>query len=548
MKAADLFAKCLENEGVEYIFAVPGEENLTLLESIRKTNIRVIVNRHEQASAFMAATYGRLTGKPGVCLATLGPGATNLITGVAHAQLGGMPLMAITGQKAIRENWQATFQVIDVVDIMKPVTKRSVQIKGPKSIPKEIRSSFMVATTERQGAAHIELPEDVASEKVGSMFSPHEAVKLRRPIAEKKGIKIAAEMIRNARHPIIIISSRAQRNLVKQNLRKFCDQTNIYAVHTQLGKGVLSDDHKNSLFAFGIHKKDYVNCAIDRSDLLITVGYSITEYPPSIWNPKLDKKILHIDFTPAEPDIYYPPQFELIGDIGTSFALLAEELKGYRFEDDSYIRKLKRKLEKKLFEEGAGDDAFPMRPRRIIADVRKALGKDDILVLDNGIYKMWFSRHYRTYDIGTFLVDNALAAMGGGIPIALAAKLVHPHKKVLAVVGDGGFMMSVQELETAVRLGLNVAILVLKDDGYGFIKWKQKSMGYKDFALDFGNPNFVKLAESFGAKGVRIKKASELLPALRDALSGNSPVVIECPVDYSENEKMWNGELGSIRC
>jgi len=297
MKASDLFVKCLEEEGVEYIFSVPGEENLDLVESLRKSKIKLIVNRHEQCSAFMAATYGRLTGKVGVCMSTLGPGATNLITGVAHAHLGGMPILAITGQKGIRNNWQATFQILNIINMMFPITKRSVQIKGPKSIPMEIRASFKNATTERQGACHIELPEDVAHEEIDRKFKPQKPGCLRRPIADRKAIKIAGAMIKKAKRPIIIVSSRAQRNMVHKSLRKFCDKTNIYVIHTQLGKGALGDDHKNSLYAFGLHKRDYVNCVVERSDLIIAIGYSKIEHPPSVWNHELNKKILNIDFS-----------------------------------------------------------------------------------------------------------------------------------------------------------------------------------------------------------------------------------------------------------
>ncbi|MFQ5962773.1 MAG: acetolactate synthase large subunit [Candidatus Scalinduaceae bacterium] len=547
MKASDLFVKCLEEERVEYIFTVPGEENLHLLESLRKSNIKVIVNRHEQAAAFMAATYGRLTGKVGVCMSTLGPGATNLVTGIAHAQLGGMPLLAITGQKGIRNNELANFQVLDVVNMMKSLTKRVVQIKGPKPIPKEIRMAFKVATTERQGVCHIEVPEDIANEKVDDSIHPQKSIKVRRPIADTKGVRIAAEIIRKAEHPIIIVSSRAQRNLVRDALRKFCDQTNIYAIHTQLGKGVLGADHKNCLYAFGIHKKDYVHCVVDRADLVITVGYSTREHPPSVWNKNMDKKILHLNFNPARTDTYYNPDWELVGDIGTSLELLGKELKGYYYSGE-YEERVKKELNAKLFVEGADDPSYPLKPRRIVADCRKTLGKEDVLCLDNGIYKLWFSRHYETYNIGTFLLDNTLATMGAGLPSAMAGKIVHPKKKVLAVVGDGGFMMNSQELETAVRLGLNVVVLILNDNAYGFIKWKQQIYGYKNFALDYGNPDFVKYAESYGAKGFKINSTDELLPELEKAFDEKGPVIIECPIDYSENKKVFSGELEDISC
>ena len=551
-KASDLFVKCLEEEGVEYVFAVPGEENLDLLESLRTSSVKVIVNRHEQSAAFMAATYGRLTGKVGVCMSTLGPGATNLVTGIAHAELGGMPLLAITGQKGIRENFQANFQVLDIVGMMKPLTQHAVQLKSPRSIPKEIRACFKIATTERQGACHIELPEDIAKETLNDKFVPQKSHRLRRTICDAKGVRIAAQKIRDAKNPIVIVSSRAQRNSVSRAIKEFCDASNLYVIHTQLGKGVLGDDHKNSLFAFGIHKKDHVNCVVERADLIITVGYSTVEHPPSVWNRELDKEILHIDFTPAEPDIYYDPSCELIGDIATSLDLLGSELGGANGDafkhNGEYEERVKAELEKVLFVEGADDASFPLRPRRIISDVRSVMDDKDIVCLDNGIYKMWFSRHYRTYGIGTFLLDNTLATMGAGLPSAMAAKLVHPDKKVLAVCGDGGFMMNSQELETAVRLGLNVVVLIRNDHAYRFIKWKQKNHGFADFALDYGNPDFVKYAESYGATGFKVGSASELGEVLEKAFACKGPVLVECPIDYSENVKVCSGELDRLHC
>ncbi|MBS3136525.1 acetolactate synthase large subunit [Candidatus Woesearchaeota archaeon] len=546
MKASDLFVKCLEEEGVEYIFCVPGEENLDMLESLSNSKIKVIVNRHEQCSAFMAATYGRLTGKVGVCMSTLGPGATNLVTGIAHAHLGGMPMLAITGQKGIRDNWQADFQVIDVVDMMKPITKRSRQIRGPKSIPAEIRQAFKVATSERQGVCHIELPEDIADEKVEG-FLPQKPGMSRRPIAEKKAVSLAAEMIRKSNDPILIVSSRAQRNSVSSSLKKFCSKTNLYAIHTQLGKGALGDDHLNSLFAFGMHKKDYVNCVVEKSDLIVTIGYSRGEHPPSVWNRSMKKKLVHIDFTPARNDIYYNPECEVIGDIASSLDMLGKELGSYK-HSGTYCKKIRSFLENRLFSEGTDNATFPMSPRRIVSDCRKALGKEDIICMDNGIYKLWFSRHYKTYGIGTFLLDNTLATMGAGLPSAMAAKLVHPKKKVLAVCGDGGFMMNAQELETAVRLKLGIVVLILNDNAYGFIKWKQKNEGFKDYAMDVGNPDFVRFAESFGAKGYKVNSASELLPLLNKAFTEKGPVIIECPISYAENETVLTKELNNLVC
>ncbi|MBI2572239.1 acetolactate synthase large subunit [Candidatus Woesearchaeota archaeon] len=547
MKASDLFVHCLQQEGVEYVFAVPGEENLDLLESLRTSKIKVIVNRHEQCAAFMAATYGRLTGKAGVCLATLGPGATNLVTGMAHAHLGGMPMVAITGQKGIRENFQASFQVLDIVNMMRPLTKRAVQIHGPKSIPKEIRTAFKLATTERHGVCHIELPEDIAHEQVDEKFASYHATTVRRPIADEKAIATAADMIKSAKNPILIVSSRAQRRSVSAAIKSFCNATGLYVVHTQLGKGVLGDDHAQSLYAFGIHKKDYVHCIVEKADLIVTVGYSVGEHPPSVWNRDMNKKILHLDFTPAEVDIYYNPTWEVIGDIGQSLESLTKQLNGYHYAG-SYEKKVKTELTTKLLVEEAENSSFPLRPRRIVKECRAVLGKEDIICLDNGIYKLWFSRHYPTYNIGTFLLDNALATMGAGLPSAMTAKLLYPQKRVLAVCGDGGFMMNSQELETAVRLKLNIVVLILNDNAYGFIKWKQQNAGFKDFSLDYSNPDFVKYAEAYGAKGYKVTKAEELGKILEKAFGQKGPVLIECPIDYSENNKVWGEELGNILC
>ncbi|MFH1143688.1 MAG: acetolactate synthase large subunit [Candidatus Eisenbacteria bacterium] len=541
MKASDLFVRCLEQEGVEYVFAVPGEENLDLLESLRTSTIRVVVNRHEQASAFMAAGYARVTGKVGVCLATLGPGATNLVTGVAHAQLSGVPLLAITGQKAIRQNVQADFQMIDVVNMMKPITKRTVQIQDPKCIPMEVRESFKTASAERLGACHLELPEDIATEAVAPEYRPLVPGMARRPIPELKGIGQAAAMIRQARHPIIIVSSRGQRHRVHARLREFCDATNIYVIHTQSGKGALGDDHPNSLFAFGARRHDHLNAIVDQVDLIITVGYSTNEYPPRLWNPAMDKAILRIDFNRADTQIHYNPQLELIGDIATTLDMLRRELAGFRYAG-AVMEGLRAEFSQRLYVEGATDPAFPLRPRRIVAECRRALGRDDIICMDNGIYKLWFSRHFPTYGISTFLLDNSLATMGAGMPTAMAAKLVRPDRRVLAVVGDGGFMMNSQELETAVRLGIAVVVLIVNDNGYGFIKWEQQSHGFPAFALDVGNPVFCAYAESYGAVGFCITAADQLGPVLEQAFACGKPVLIDCPIDYSESLATWSHE------
>lgn len=541
MKASDLFVRQLKEEGVEYVFGLPGEENLDFLESLRTSKIRLIITRHEQAAAFMAATYGRLTGRAGVCFSTLGPGATNLVTGVAHAQLIGAPLVAVTGQKALRDNWQGRFQLLDVVSLMRPVVKHAVSIADPNTIPNVLRNAFKLAQAERPGAVHVELPEDVAAQEVhASVQKPGHG---RRPAPDGKSIDGAAALINASRHPLLILSAGANRKLISREIREFVEQTGIHAVHTQMGKGVLSDDSPYSLFATGIHKHDYVNCGIDRADLIITAGYSTVEYPPSVWNPRGDKKIIHIDFAEAVVDAYYNPDIEVIGDVSCSLRMLGPKV---RKREGNLFEQLRAFLEEKLA--APCDKTFPPMPQEVVCHVRNALGKDDILTLDNGIYKLWFSRLYRTYRPNTFLLDNALATMGAGLPAGIAAKMLNPERKVIAVVGDGGFMMNCHELETAVRCNVPLVVLILNDNAFGFIKWKQENMGFRNFGLDTGNPDFVRFAESFGAVGMRVNKGDDLSEVLAAALAKKQVVVIDCPIDYSVNYETFSKEIEDIVC
>ncbi|MBI2598281.1 MAG: acetolactate synthase large subunit [Candidatus Diapherotrites archaeon] len=549
MKASDFFVKCLESEGVKYVFALPGEENLDLIESIRKSKIKLIITRHEQAAAFMAGTYGRLTGKAGVCLSTLGPGALNMVTGIAQAHLGGMPLVAITGQKNVRENWQAKFQLIDVVSTMKPITKIAASIYDPRNIPAVVRQAFKTAEEEKPGAVHIELPEDVAQEIVPKSFAKiFTPVKARRPAPDPKAIEMAVEILKKAKNPLIILSSGGNRKMISKQLVNFVKSTGIFVTHTQMGKGIFPDDDEHSLFAIGLHRQDYVHCAIDKADVIIAIGYDLAEYPPSIWNKHRNKTIIHIDFRPAETEIFYTPTLEIVGDISHTLwqltSWLSDEKKNFDF---SYYKKLRKFLEKK-FQEKSQSNSFPLKPQRIVFDARKFLGRDDILVLDNGIYKLWVSRLYPAFNPNTVLLDNALASMGAGLPSAIAAKLVHPKKKVLAMVGDGGFLMNSQELETAVRLKLNIVVLILNDNAYGFIKWKQKEMKFKRFGMDYSNPDFAKYAQAYGAAGYRVKKAGDLLKFLQKGFKQKGPAIIECPIDYTENEKVFTKELSKLRC
>lgn len=542
MKASDLFVRQLEEEGVEYIFGLPGEENLDFLESLRTSRIKLIVTRHEQTAAFMAATYGRLTGKAGVCFSTLGPGATNLMTGVAHAQLIGAPLVSISGQKAVRGNRQARFQLVDIVSMMRPITKDAVYLIDPGAIPTVVRNAFKLAQAERPGAVHIELPEDVLESETDAGVQKRGLV--RRPAPEAKALLRAAELINQSKNPLIILSSGANRNLITRQLMQFIEKTGIHAVHTQMGKGVLSDVSPYSLFATGIHRRDYVNCGIDRADLIITIGYNIVEYPPYVWNVGLDKKIINIDFTEAEVDRYYDPDIEVIGDISCSLRQLGELVTARK--NGETFKAIREFLDRKLSLDFKKQ--YPPTPLEVVSHVREVLSHEDILTLDNGIYKLWFSRLYRTYKPNTFLLDNALATMGAGLPSAIAAKMVRPDRNVLAVVGDGGFMMNSRELETALRYKVPLVILLLNDNAFGFIKWEQQAKGFKNFGLEYGNPDFVKYAESYGAVGMRVSKGDNLSELLRKAFSLNTVVLIECPIDYSVNYETFSQELANIVC
>ncbi len=542
MKASDLFVRQLEEEGVEYIFGLPGEENLDFLESLRTSKIRLIVTRHEQTAAFMAATYGRLTGKAGVCFSTLGPGATNLVTGVAHAQLIGAPLVSISGQKAIRSNWQARFQLIDVVSLMRPITKDSISIVDANTIPTILRNAFKLAQAERPGAVHIELPEDVATDEAVAQVQKRGLV--RRPAPEPKALLRAAGLINQSANPLILLSSGANRNLITRQLMQFIEKTGIYAVQTQMGKGVVSDASDYSLFATGIHRRDYVNCGIDCADLIITIGYNIVEYPPYVWNSKLDKKIINIDFSEAEVDQYYNPDVEVIGDISCSLRQLAE-LVSVRKNGETF-KTIRQFLDRKLSLDFKKQ--FPLTPQEVVWHVRNVLSHDDILTLDNGIYKLWFSRLYRTYKPNTFLLDNALATMGAGLPSGIAAKMVKPDRNVLAVVGDGGFMMNSREIETALRYQVPLVVLILNDNAFGFIKWEQQAKGFQNFGLDYKNPDFVRYAESFGAVGMKVREGDSLSDMLRKAFSLKTVVLIECPIDYSVNYETFSKELAEIIC
>lgn len=542
MKASDLMIKALENEGVEYIFGIPGEENLDLLESLRNSSIKLILTRHEQGAGFMAATYGRLTGKVGVCLSTLGPGATNLVTPAAYAQLGAMPMLMITGQKPIKTSKQGRFQVIDVVDMMRPITKFTTQVVSGDRIPSAVREAFRLASEERPGAVHIELPEDIAAEETTVPVLAKSAV--RRPIAEYKSIKAAVEMIEAAKSPVLLIGAGANRKLTSKMLREFIDKTGIPFISTQMGKGVLDEtDHKfmgNTALSSG----DFVHRVISRADLIINVGHDVVEKPPFFMDDS-GQQVIHINFETAAVDPVYFPQLEVVGDIANSIWQINEAIDANcKWQLDFYSDVHNAYKEHK--QESEDDDRFPMLPERLVSDVRKAMPKDGIVTLDNGVYKIWFARNYPAAMRNTLLLDNALATMGAGLPSAMAAKLVYPERSVITVCGDGGFMMNSQEVETAVRLGLHIVIIILRDDAYGMIKWKQSNMGFDNYGLDYGNPDFVKYVESYGGKGWRIESSSELRETVEKCLAEPAVHLIDLPVDYSLNDKTLNKTIREL--
>ena len=544
MKASDLFVRALEAEGVEHVFAIPGEENLDLLESLRGSKIKLVITRHEQAAGFMASTYGRLTGKAGVCMSTLGPGATNFVTAAAYAQLGAMPMVMITGQKPIKTSKQGQFQIIDVVDMMRPLTKFTKQVVSGDSIPTRIREAFRLAQEERPGATHLELPEDIAREH--STMPVTEPSSTRRPIAEDKAICKAIEAIEGARKPLLLAGAGANRKLTSKMLRQFVEKLGIPVITTQMGKGVVDETGPHFLGNTALSDGDFVHRAIDQADLIINVGHDVVEKPPFFMRPG-GAEVVHINFNSAQVDPVYFPQIEVVGDIANSLWQLKERLEPQEHWGFSDFHRIRDALQKHI-REGIQDDSFPIRPQRLVDELRKIMPEDGILTLDNGMYKIWFARNYPATKPNTVLLDNALATMGAGLPSGMAAKMVYPDRRVMAIVGDGGFMMNSQELETAVRLNLNLVVLIINDSAYGMIKWKQRQEGYTDFGLDYRNPDFVTYAESYGAKGHRVTRTEDLQPTLEHALAEGGVHLVEVPVDYSENRRVFDEELAELTC
>ena len=539
MKSSELFVQCLEAEGVEYVFGLPGEENLEFLNALSSSKIKFILTQDERWAAFMANAYGRLSGKPGVCLSTLGPGATNLITGVADALLDFSPMVAITGQVGLSKMHKESHQYIDILSVFRPVTKWNTRIERPETIPEIIRKAFKTSSIEKPGPTHIEFPEDIAAIETRGMPLSHNPIRYPEPTEDM--LAKALSMIRNARMPLILAGNGVIRGKAAGELKAFVSRTKIGVTTTFMGAGALPADDDGFVSTVGLQSQDYVSCGFDRADLIVAIGYDPVEFSPRYWNEDGNKQIIHIDFTPAEIDVNYPA-FELLGDIKTTLSMITARLDSER--DASYYHRLKLYVDHALHFSTSG---FPLKPLKIIGDIRKALGRNDILISDVGAHKIWIARFYPAYEENTVLISNGFASMGFAIPAAISARLLYPDRNIIAAVGDGGFLMSMGEINTAVRLGINFVCIIFNNGGYGLIEWKENLRYNKEFFARFDNPDFVKLAESFGALGYRVTAEDDLLPMIKDALAQKRPAIIDCPVDYSENVKLTE-KLGSLIC
>ncbi|HEY9862105.1 MAG TPA: acetolactate synthase large subunit [Candidatus Obscuribacterales bacterium] len=543
INTAELLVKCLENEGVRYVFGLPGEENLHMLEALSHSSIQFITTRHEQGAAFMADVYGRLTGQAGVCLSTLGPGATNLMTGVADANLDRAPLVAITGQVGTDRMHIESHQYLDLVAMFAPVTKWNAQIVRPSNTPEIVRKAFKIAETEKPGAVHIDLPENIAA----MTASGHSLSKgsMEKVYASFHSIEQAAAAISAAKNPIILVGNGTIRAQASETLTKFATELNIPVANTFMGKGVIPYTHPLALWSVGLQLRDYISCGFDRADLVIAIGYDLIEYSPKKWNPNGTIPIVHIGQTTAEVDSSYMPVADVVGDISDS---LEEILKrsNRQGQPEPYALSLRAEIQAD-YEQYAKDDGFPIKPQKLIYDLRQVMGPEDVVISDVGAHKMWMARHYHCDRPNTCIISNGFAAMGIAIPGAIAAKLVHPDRKVVAVTGDGGFMMNCQELETALRVGTAFVTIIFNDGGYGLIEWKQQNYYGHSAFVKFSDPDFVKLAESMGLKGYRIESATDLIPTLKTALAQDVPAVIDCPVDYSENLR-FTQKAGDLSC
>ncbi|WP_242905303.1 acetolactate synthase large subunit [Actinomadura terrae] len=541
--AARLLVRTLEAEGVEYVFGIPGEENIHFVHALNESSIRYVLVRHEQGAAFMAEIYGRLTGRAGVASATLGPGAINLQLGVADATTNSTPVVAISAQVGLDRIYKESHQIVDLVSLFRPITKWAELAPTAEALPEMVRKAFKTAQTERPGAVYLAIPEDVESAKVAADLKPLKVNVVRPQEPSASQIARAADVIALARQPIILAGHGAARAGAGEALVHFSERLGLPVATTFNGKGVFPDDHRHALGAVGFMRHDYVNFGFDEADVLIAVGYELQEFDPVKINPAADKKILHIHQFPAEVDDHYPVEVGIQGDISRSLHALAEAVHR-RFDVNGTGREIRRMMSEELAE-GAVEDGFPLSPRRIVADVRAAMGRHDIVLADTGAVKMWMARMYPTYEPNTLLVSNGLSSMGFAVPGAIAAKLARPDRRVLAATGDGAFLMNSQELETAVRENIPITVLIWDDSAYGLIEWKMDLDIGTSSNVKFGNPDFVRYAESFGARGYRVGSAEELLPTLRKALADDAVSVITVPVDYSHNLRLTD-KLGEL--
>ena len=548
MKASDLFVRCLEEEGIEYIFGVPGEENADFMMSLEKsTKIRFILTRHEQGAAFMAEAYGRLTGKPAGALGTLGPGATNLITGVADANMDRAPMLVLTGQGATTRLHKESHQVMDVVGMFKPVTKWASQIVNAGAIPEIVRKAYRLATTEKPGACHIELPEDIAKHDTDA--TPLEPLQYRRPVPGDKIVDRAFERIKNAQRPIILAGNGCIRKRASKQLKQFCEKTHIGVVSTFMAKGCVDLDKDYCLFTIGLGARDVVSQAVEQADLVITLGYDMVEYHPTLWNKSKDKDIIHIDFLPAEIDDHYQPHTEVIGDLAHTLWMFNERVKkegGMRFDPLAH-QKVREKMFTELDTHMFDDTKGLLKPQKVLWEVRKAMGREDILLSDVGAHKMWIARHYQCYEPNTCLIPNGFCSMGFALPGAIGASLVYPEKQILSISGDAGFLMNVQEMETARRLNSNIVSMVWEDHAYGLIAWKQENQFGHHTDLSFGNPNWSQLAAAFGWGYHTTDDSAKLAGVLKAAFAEAGPSLVVIPIDYRENMQLTK-HLGEIAC
>jgi acetolactate synthase-1/2/3 large subunit len=546
MKASDLFVKCLEAEGIEYIFGVPGEENADFMMSLEESkSIRFVLTRHEQGAAFMAEIYGRLTGNPAGCLGTLGPGATNLITGVADSNMDRAPMLVLTGQGDTRRLHKESHQVMDVVAMFRPVTKWATTVLHPENIPEIVRKAVRIARTEKPGAVHIELPEDIAEHEATG--KPMAVRRFRRPVPADKIVDMAFDVLKGAKKPVILAGNGAIRKRAANQLRKLCEKTGIGVASTMMAKGCVDMDADYCLYTVGLQAKDVVSKAIDAADVVITLGYDMVEYHPRLWNNTDNKRIIHIDFLPAEIDEHYSPEVEVVGDIAHALWMLNERIDqhGLPKYQLAHQAKARRDMAAELAIHKDDDTEGLIRPQKVLWDVRKVMGPHDVLLSDVGAHKMWIARHYQCHEPNTCLIPNGFCSMGFALPGAIASALVNPDGRTLAISGDAGFMMNVQEMETARRLNLNLVVMVWEDHGYGLIKWKQTNSFGKHTDLDFGNPKWTMLAEAFGWDGHYCANSRDLVGTLEKAFATPGPSLVVVPIDYRENGLLTK-RLGNI--